>query len=78
MGLANKDEMIDLFKVLDIAIRDVKLKLTTLRRAEKRESSSTSGGSGGSSIGRAIGKVLHRKSKSEVWEWFFVCSKKRG
>lgn len=78
--------MLDLFKSIDIAIRDVKLKQTTLKRAEKREKETASNaGSGGSSIGRAIGKVLHRKSKSEVnffalvfvLVFFFFCSRWR-
>ena len=68
IGLSKKEEILDLFKSIDMTIRDVKLKQTTLKRSEKRETKTSDGhsGSGGSSIGRAIGKVLHRKSKSEV------------
>lgn len=74
IALDRRDEAAALFKELDLLIRDVKLKQTTLKRAEQRDAKNTIGlqpvpgnaHSGGSSIGRALGKVLHRRNKSET------------
>lgn len=74
MGSEKKEEAVAVYKELDLLIRDVKLKATTIKRKEKRESTSAGGGGGasgghqGSSIGRAIGKVLHRRNKSDLNE----------
>jgi hypothetical protein len=74
IGSEKKEESLALFKELDVLIRDVKLKVTTLRRKEKRDSKSGGGTSGGaqpgSSIGRKIGKVLHRRGKSDHQDEF--------